>query len=96
MENQWNSSEKNPWIHHVADSREVQRMMCEMKCTPEQDKGRIIFISMYNDIIWRDLKNEEICVVNSINVANYARRFPFGHWSSLGPASEKTWNGTDT
>ena len=31
---------------------------------------------------------------NSCEVANYARRFPRGHWSFLGPGSEKKWYGT--
>ena len=29
---------------------EIQRMMSSMNCNPEQFKGRIIFMSMYNDI----------------------------------------------
>ena len=31
---------------------EIQKMMTESKCGPEQFKGRIIFMSMYNDIDW--------------------------------------------
>ena len=31
---------------------EIQRMMTESKCEPEQFKGRVIFMSMYNDIDW--------------------------------------------
>ena len=33
---------------------EIQKMMTELKCEPEQFKGRIIFMSMYNDIVWRE------------------------------------------
>ena len=29
---------------------EIQKMMTESKCEPEQLKGRIIFMSVYNDI----------------------------------------------
>ena len=32
--------------------------------------------------------------MNSVTVANYARRFLLGRWSFLGPGSEKTWYGT--
>ena len=30
----------------------VQKMMAELRCEPEQFQGRIIFMSMYKDIIW--------------------------------------------
>ena len=30
----------------------------------------------------------------SVTVANYARRFPLGRWSFLGPGLEKNWFGT--
>ena len=32
---------------------------------PEQFQGRIIFISMFNDIIWRSEDNERECNANS-------------------------------
>ena len=31
---------------------EMQNMMTESKCEPEQFTGRVIFVSMYNDIDW--------------------------------------------
>ena len=31
---------------------ELQKMMNEMQCEPEQFTGRIIFMSMCNDIVW--------------------------------------------
>ena len=31
---------------------EIQKSMTESQCEPEQFKGRIIFMSMYNDIVW--------------------------------------------
>ena len=36
-------------------------------------------------------RNTEICEYNSQTVAKYARKFPRGHWSLLGPGSEKKW-----
>ena len=39
-------------------------------------------------------RNEEKCKSNACEVANYARRFPRGDWSFLGPGSEKKWYGT--
>ena len=32
--------------------REIQNMMDEIQCDPEEFKGRIIFMSMFNDIEW--------------------------------------------
>ena len=31
---------------------DIQNMKTETQCDPEQFQGRIIFISMYNDIVW--------------------------------------------
>ena len=39
-------------------------------------------------------ENDEICENNSKTIEQYARRFPRGHWSFLGPGSEKKWYGT--
>ena len=72
---------------------EIQKMMTESKCDPEQFKGRIIFMSMYNDIDGVKRGNEEHCVANALRVTEYARLFPHGRWSFLGPGSEK-WYGT--
>ena len=38
--------------------------------------------------------NEELCIANSKIVTEYAKRFAHGHWSFLGPGSEKKWCGT--
>ena len=73
---------------------EIQKMMTESKCEPEQFKGRIIFMSMYNDIDWRSRGKKENCIANALRVTEYARRFTQGHWSFLGPGSEKKWCGT--
>ena len=73
---------------------QIQEFMKAQKCDPEQFKGRIIFMSMFNDIGWGEKGNDEKCKSNAYEVANYARRFPRGHWSFLGPGSEKKWYGT--
>ena len=51
-------------------------------------------MSMYSDIIWRTPGNEENCTANSVNFATYAKRFPNGCLSYLGPGCEKKWYGT--
>ena len=68
--------------------------MTDRQCEPEQFNDRLIFMSMYNDIVWEEKGNTEKCEFNSRTVANYARRFPHSHWSFLGPGSEKKWCGT--
>ena len=73
---------------------EIQKMMTELQCEPDQFKGRIIFVSMYNDIVWWERGNTETCITNSVTVANYARRFLLGRWSFWGPGSQKKWYGT--
>ena len=68
-------------------------MMTEIQCEPEQFKHRIIFMSMYNDIVWRERRNTVKCIMNSVTVATYARKFLLGRWAFLGPGSEKKWYG---
>ena len=62
---------------------------------PEQFQGRIIFMSMFNDITWRTTDNEKECIANSTLVFLFAERFPAGRWSFLGPGSETKWYSTD-
>ena len=68
--------------------------MRDQQCELEQFKGRIIFMPMYNDIVWGERGNTEKCIMNFVTVANYARRFLLGRWSFLGPGPEKKWCGT--
>ena len=68
--------------------------MRELQCEPENFTGRIIFMSMFNDIVWDHKGNNEMCENNSKTIQKYARRFPRGHLSFLGPGSEKKWYGT--
>ena len=75
---------------------EIQNMMAEIKCELEQFPGRTIFMSMYNDIAWREKRNEESCIAKSQTVAEYAGRFAHGHWSFPGLGAEKKWYGTHT
>ena len=67
----------------------IQSLMTDLQCEPENFKGRIIFMSMYNDKAWKAKGNKEQCEYNSQTVSNYARKFPRGHWSFLGLGSEE-------
>ena len=71
----------------------VQQME-ELQCEPENFTGRIIFMSMYNDIEWDRKGTRERGEHNLQTIANCARRFPRAHWSFRGPGSEKKWYGT--
>ena len=70
--------------------REVQKFTSKMG-EPAQFQGRIIFMSMFNDIIWLNKDNETECIANATLVTLFAKRFPAGRWSFLGPGSEKKW-----
>ena len=58
---------------------------------PETFTGRILFMSMFNDISCDGKGNEEECVANSKVVSILAKKFGIGQWSFIGPGSEKKW-----
>ena len=69
---------------------EFQKFMNKVSY-PAQFQGRIIFMSMFNDIIWRSEDNERECNANATLVSIFAKRFPAGRRSFLGPVSENKW-----
>ena len=72
-------------------SPDVQEFLLRLNETPENFKGRIIFMSMFNDISWGSKDNKRECDSNAPLVSLFARRFGAGQWSFLGPGSEKKW-----
>ena len=54
---------------------EIQQMMGKLQCEPENFTGRIIFMSMFNDIIWDAKGNYELCVNNSKTINEYSEIF---------------------
>ena len=72
---------------------QIQKLMEDSNCELEHFKSRIIFMSMFNDIVWDAKGNKEQCEYNTQAVAEYARKFPRGHWFLLGPGQKK--NGTE-
>ena len=58
--------------------------------TPATFTGRILFLSMFNDISCYKKDNEE-GVANAKVVTILARKFGIGQWSFIGPGSEKKW-----
>ena len=59
--------------------------------SPETFTGRILFMSMFNDISCEKKGNKEECLKYAEFVATFARRFGIGQWSFIGPSSEKKW-----
>ena len=74
----------------------IQKLMTGLQCEPEHLKCWIIFMSMFNDIVWDAEGNKDRCEYNLQTVAKYAREFPRGHWSFLERGSEEKWYGTCT
>ena len=58
---------------------------------PETFTGRILFMSMFNDISCDGKGNEEEFVANAKVVSILAKTFGIGQWSFIGPGSEKKW-----
>ena len=72
----------------------IQQMMGESQCEPENFTGRIIFMSMLNDIVWDAKGNEELCENKSKTIEEHPERFPHGYWSFLEFGSATKWYGT--
>ena len=86
MEFEWNIF---PGFDTLQLSEEVKRLLFRLDETPENFTGRILFMSMFNDISCGTKDNERECLANAKLVSLYARRFGKGQWSFIGPGSEK-------
>ena len=69
----------------------VTDLLSKLGETPEFFTGRILFMSMFNDISCDGKGNEEECVANAKVVSIFAKKFGIGQWSFIGPGSEKKW-----
>ena len=69
----------------------VTDLLSRLGDTPETFTGRILFMSMFNDISWDKKDNEEECLANAKVVSIFAKKFGIGQWSFIGPGSEKKW-----
>ena len=72
-------------------SHKFQELLLRLGETPENFTGRIIFMSMFNDISWGSKDNKKECEANAQLVSLYAKKFGAGQWSFFGPGSEKKW-----
>ena len=83
-----------PRIHHIAALQQSPRVTVKIELNTRKFTGRIIFMSMFNDISWVSKDNEQECELSAQLVSIYAKIFSPGRWSFLGPGSEKKWSST--
>ena len=69
----------------------VTDLLSDLGQTPETFTGRILFMSMFNDISCDRKGNKEECLANAGVVKVLANKFGVGQWSFIGPGSEKKW-----
>ena len=69
----------------------VTDLLSNLGETPQTFTGRILFMSMFNDISCDRKGNKEECVANAKVVTIFSRKFGIGQWSFIGPGSEKKW-----
>ena len=69
----------------------VTDLLSRLGETPENFTGRILFMSMLNDISCDKKDHERECLANAKVVSLFAKNFGIGQWSFIGPGSEKKW-----
>ena len=69
----------------------INDLLSDLGQTPETFTGRILFMSMINDISCDCQGNKEECLANAGVVKVLAKKFGVGQWSFIGPGSEKKW-----
>ena len=69
----------------------ISNQLSSLGQSPETFTGRILFMSMVNDISCDRKDNKEQCLKNAEFVKTFAKRFGIGQWSFIGPGSEKKW-----
>ena len=73
----------------------VTDLLSDLGEAPETFTGRILFMSMFNDISCDKKDNEAECVANAKAVSILAKKFGIGQWSFIGLGSEKKWYCTE-
>ena len=68
----------------------ISNLLSSLGQSPETFTGRILFMSMFNDISCDRYDNKDECLKNAEFVKTFAK-FGIGQWSFIGPGSEKKW-----
>ena len=63
---------------------------------PFESRGRIIFLSFFNEIEWSKRGNEKKCLENAKEVTEHAKQFQSGHWCFCGLGQERVWHRTSS
>ena len=61
----------------------ISDLLSSMGQTPETFRGRILFMSMFNDISCDRKGNKDECLKNANYVKTFAGRFGIGQWSFI-------------
>ena len=69
----------------------ISDLLSSMGQTPESFTGRILFMSMFNDIFCDRYDNKDECLRNANIVKTFTGRLGIGQWSFIGPGLEKKW-----
>ena len=88
MEFEWNIF---PGFTTLQLWHKVQGFLSKMSVQPEDFTGRIIFMSMFNDISLEFKEKNQECKSSAQLETRKAKRFSPGRWSFFGPGSEKKW-----
>ena len=62
-----------PGFSTLSSVQEIQKDLAEKNIEPENFQDRMIFMSMFNDILWKT--GDEKCIFNAEKVKNYAKKF---------------------
>ena len=71
----------------------IINLLSSLGQSPETLTGRILFMSMFNDISCEGKvkDNKQQCLRDADFVKKFAKRFGIGQWCFIGPGSEKKW-----
>ena len=69
----------------------ISNLLSSLGQSPKTFTGRILLMSMFNDISCDRHDNKVECLKNAEFVKTFAKRFGIGQWSFIGPGSEKKW-----
>ena len=87
MEFEWNIF---PGFTTLQLCDKINNLLSSLGQSPEAFTGRILFMSMFNDISCDREGNKEECLANARVVKVLAKKFGVGQWSFIGPGSEST------
>ena len=85
---EWNIS---PGFTTLQLCDKINDLLSNLGQTPATFTGRILFMSMFNDISCDRKDNKDECLRNAESVKVFARKFGIGQWSFIGPGSEMKW-----